>query len=173
LVVFGNLKYIPLFLFDFTNGYQIKSAVLKNEIVIRDANNGDIEALTLLMNELGYPTTLNEMQGRFSKISDHPDYKTIIAIVNGQAVGMAGLAKGIFYEKNGNYLRVVALAVKQGSRNMGIGKALLTVAEGWAAEQGLETILINCGNREERRRAHQFYQEMGYVVKSSGFVKQV
>jgi N-acetylglutamate synthase-like GNAT family acetyltransferase len=147
--------------------------MLKNEIVIREANKGDIDALTLLMNELGYPTTVNEMQRRLSKISDHPDYKTLIATINGEVVGMAGLAKGIFYEKNGNYMRIAALVVKQSSRNMGVGKALLTTAESLAVEQGLETILINCGNREERRRAHQFYHEMGYVIKSSGFVKQI
>lgn len=143
------------------------------QVIIRDATATDLTALTALMNELGYPTTLEEMRDRFSKISHHPDYKTIVALVNDEVVGMAGLAKGVFYEKNGDYLRVVAFVVKQNCRGKGIGKILLTAAENRAKEQGITTVLINCGNRIEREQAHRFYHEMGYIVKSSGFVKQL
>jgi GNAT superfamily N-acetyltransferase len=143
------------------------------DIIIRDGHTSDLAALTLLVNELGYPTTLEEMKGRFLKISVHPDYKTIVAILNSEVVGMAGLAKGLFYEKNGAYLRVLALVVKQNSRGMGIGKVLLTAAEDWAREQYLTTVLINCGNRDEREHAQKFYHEMGYAIKSSGFVKHL
>ena len=144
-----------------------------SHVTTRNANGEDIKELTLLMNELGYFTTLEEMRGRFSKISAHPDYKTIVAISNDEVVGMVGLAKGLFYEKIGGYLRVLALVVKQSSRGMGTGKALLTAAENWAKEQGLMTVLINCGNRHEREHAQKFYHEMGYDIKSSGFVKQL
>ncbi|MDR3697814.1 GNAT family N-acetyltransferase [Mucilaginibacter sp.] len=143
------------------------------QAIIRDANPGDLTALTLLMNELGYPTLFEEMKERFSKISANSDYKTIVAILNDEVVGMAGLAKGIFYEKNGHYPRVLAFVVKQNSRGKGIGKALLNTAESLAKELGITTVLINCGNREEREQAHKFYYKMGYAVKSSGFVKQL
>lgn len=141
--------------------------------IIRDADTVDLAALTLLINELGYPTTLEEMRDRFSKIADHPDYRTIVAVLNNEVVGMAGLAKGIFYEKNGYYLRILALVVKQNSRGKGVGKVLLTAAENWAKKQGLTSVLVNCGNRREREQAHRFYHAMGYVVKSAGFVKHL
>jgi len=143
------------------------------QVITRDADTADLTSLTALMNELGYPTILEEMKGRFSEIANHPDYKTIVAILNNEVVGMAGLAKGIFYEKNGDYLRVVAFVVKQNCRGKGIGKALLTAAENLAKEQGITSVLINCGNRKERERAHRFYHDMGYAIKSSGFVKQL
>lgn len=84
--------------------------MLKGQVTVRDAGEGDIEVLTFLMNELGYPTSVNEMRLRFKNISINPDYKTIVALLNEEIVGMAGLAKGVFYEKNGSYLRILAFA---------------------------------------------------------------
>jgi GNAT superfamily N-acetyltransferase len=70
-------------------------------------------------------------------------------------------------------MRILALVVGQNSRKLGIGKMLVAAAESWAAEQGLTTVLVNSGNREERIPAHRFYENMGYEVKSSGFVKKL
>jgi len=56
---------------------------------------------------------------------------------------------------------------------MGIGRQLIAAAENWAVEQGLNTVIINSGNREERLASHAFYGEMGYSVKSLGFVKKL
>jgi GNAT superfamily N-acetyltransferase len=144
-----------------------------SQVIIRDAHEGDIEVLTVLMNDLSYPTTVAEMRERFKPIVVHPDYRTILAVVDNEIVGMAGLHKGNFYEKNGMYLRVLAFVVKQNVRNLGIGRILIKASEDWAMEQGLHTIIINSGNRDDRKVAHVFYHKMGYTIKSSGFVKQL
>jgi GNAT superfamily N-acetyltransferase len=146
---------------------------MNKQVIIRDAHQGDIEALTVLMNDLSYPTTVTEMQERFKAIVAHPDYRTILAVIDDEIVGMAGLHKGNFYEKNGMYLRILAFVVKQNIRNKGIGKILIKASEDWAMEQGLHTIIINSGNRDDRKVAHVFYHKMGYTIKSSGFVKQL
>jgi GNAT superfamily N-acetyltransferase len=142
-------------------------------IIIRDAAFADLEELTALMTDLGYPTTLEEFKVRFENISAHADYRTIVAVADGEIVGMAGLSKNIFYEMNGNYMRILAFVVKQSSRKLGIGKILIEAAENWAREQGLHTVVISSGNRAERDAAHLFYQKMGYAIKSSGFVKKL
>jgi GNAT superfamily N-acetyltransferase len=146
---------------------------LINKPEIRDATIEDLDSLTLLMNELDYPTTTAEMRTRFNTIKDHPDYKTLVITIDDEIVGMAGLHNGIYYEKNGRYLRVVAFVVKQTIRNKGIGKLLLTACENWAIEQGLTSVVLTSGNRDNRKDAHAFYQKMGYEIKSSGFVKQL
>jgi GNAT superfamily N-acetyltransferase len=146
---------------------------MNNQVIIRDAHEGDIEVLTVLMNDLSYPTTVAEMQERFKPIVAHPDYRTILAVIDDEIVGMAGLHKGNFYEKNGMYLRILAFVVKQNIRNKGIGKILIKASEDWAMEQDLHTIIINSGNRDDRKVAHVFYHKMGYTIKSSGFVKQL
>lgn len=144
----------------------------EGNLIIRDASVEDIEAIALLMNDLGYPT-LEQMQTRFNRINSHPDYKTIVVELNGEVVGMAGLCKGIFYEMDGLYMRILAFVVKENCRKMGIGKKMILAVEDWAVEQGVNTILINSGNRADRQASHLFYERMGYGVKSSGFVKKV
>ena len=143
------------------------------QINIREAEMTDIFALTELMNELGYDTTIDEMKIRFTSIQNHEDYKTFIATSNTQVVGMVGMTKNYFYEQNGIYIRVVALVINYGFRQNGIGRKLMEASENWAREVGADTILLNCGNREERTIAQQFYQTLGYQIKSSGFIKKL
>lgn len=147
--------------------------MLTGEITIRDADSGDLEALTGLMTDLGYPATLPEFTIRFENISAHPDYRTIVAVSGDEIVGFAGLQRNIFYEMNGNYLRILVFVVKKSARKLGIGKILIEAAEAWAREQGLHTVVISSGNRAEREAAHIFYQKQGYAIKSSGFVKKL
>jgi len=147
--------------------------MLTDQVIIRDAQMDDVEELTALMTDLGYPTTLEEFKIRYANISAHPDYRTIVAVTNGEIVGFAGLQKNIFYEYNGNYLRILAFVVKKNARKLGIGKILIEAAEAWAKAQGLQTAVISSGNRAERDAAHAFYKKMGYAVKSSGFVKKL
>lgn len=146
--------------------------MLAEKVIVRDARPEDVEALTALMTDLGYPTTVDEFRKRFENISAHPDYHTIVAVAGREIVGMAGLSKNIFYEMNGNYMRILAFVVKKTSRKLGIGKILIDAAEDWARKQGLCAIMISSGNRAERDAAHAFYQKMGYAIKSSGFVKK-
>lgn len=143
------------------------------KILIREAEPADIFALTELMNELGYDTTMDEMKTRFDNIQNNKDYKTFIATDDTEILGMVGLSKNYSYEQNGIYARVLALVTRSMFRQKGIGKKLMDVAETWAREIGANKILLNCGNREERAIAQLFYKKIGYQIKSSGFVKKL
>lgn len=145
----------------------------ENNVLIRQANEADVPALALLMDELGYPTTAAEMQTRYKAFSAHPDYATWVAVCDKQVVGMIGLLKNIYFEKNGICIRVGALVVNKEYRKMGLGRALLQKAVDWAIELGAHQVLLNSGNREERRDAHAFYQHLGFEPKTTGFVKTI
>ncbi len=147
--------------------------MLSNGITIRDAITNDIADLTLLINELGYPTNVSEMEVRFKAIVNHPDYKTQVVVLNDEIVAMAGLVKGIYYEKTGGYVRIVAFVVKQSSRKKGIGKALMIAIEEWAITQNCHTLLLTSRKSSEREAAYAFYQNAGFSITSSGFVKQL
>jgi GNAT superfamily N-acetyltransferase len=144
---------------------------LNDEILLRDAGKEDIEAITLLMDDLGYPTPLNEMKIHLENIFAHPDYRTIVAVLSGEIVGFSGLMKGFSFERSGKYVRIISFVVKKRARNKGIGQQLIKASEDWAVELGVDSVVISSGNRDERRAAHIFYQKMGYVIKSSGFFK--
>jgi GNAT superfamily N-acetyltransferase len=140
---------------------------------IRKATINDIPRLVILMEQLGYPTSLEQMELRFNAIAAHPNYYTLVAELEGKVVGMAGLCTSLFYEYDGSYVQIVAFVVDSNYRRKGIGEKLIHQAERWAREQGAIAIGLNSGNREERKGAHQFYHNMGYKDKSIGFAKNL
>jgi GNAT superfamily N-acetyltransferase len=146
---------------------------MTENIIVREAGPEDIKEMALLMTQLEYPTSEKEMRLRFQHISAHPDYCTLVAVEHDEIVGLAGLVKGLYYEYNGEYMRILSFVVKDTGRNRGIGKILLKACEQWAISQGLNACVISSGNRPSREAAHIFYQKMGYGLKSSGFYKQL
>lgn len=99
------------------------------------------------------------MKGRFKNIGTNLLYNTQVAEVNGNIAGMIGMNLGYHYEKNGNYIRIVALVVDQNYRRQGIGERLIQTAEEWAREKGATKLVLNSGNRDERSDAQQFYKD--------------
>lgn len=140
---------------------------------IREAKINDVSNLVLLMEQLGYPTSIENFKIRFNAIVANPTYHTLVAELDGEIVGMAGLCSSLFYEYDGSYVRIVAFVVDTNHRRKGIGKKLIQEAENWAKDQGAIAIGLNSGNRVERKNAHQFYLNMGYKDKSIGFSKSL
>ncbi|WP_088011601.1 GNAT family N-acetyltransferase [Gottfriedia acidiceleris] len=140
-------------------------------MIIRESKERDIPDLSRLMNQLGYPTTEEEMVIRYNKIKNDSHYFTFVAEINGKMTGMIGIFKGHFYEKNEVSIRIVAFVVDDRYRNIGIGKKLIHYAEKWAKEQGALGIGLTSGKREERKVAHHFYKRLGFCDSSIGFVK--
>lgn len=147
--------------------------IFRDELLIRQANKDDIAPLAALMTELGYATTAADMRERFRTIEQESLYKTFVADYRGEVVGMAGALKSYYFELNGSYVRLAALVTKESYRNKGVGRALVEAVERWARAMGCNAIVLNCGNREERRAAHIFYQRIGFEVKSTGYMKRV
>lgn len=135
--------------------------------------NEDINQLAALMGELGYPTTADDMEQRFLKIQSNAIYNTQVVEKDGVIVGMIGLMLGFHYEKNENYVRIVAFVVHSKYRGQGIGGKLIKKAEKWANEQGANRLVLNSGNRNERDAAHEFYLKRGFVGKATGFYKEL
>jgi GNAT superfamily N-acetyltransferase len=140
---------------------------------IREATINDIPELVVLMEQLGYPTSVDKMKIRFNTISSNSSYHTLVVDYDGKVVGMAGLCTNLFFEYDGFYVRIVAFVVDSNYRRKGIGEKLIKQAERWAREQGAIEIGLNSGNREERKGAHRFYLDMGYKDKSIGFTKKL
>ncbi|MEK4486337.1 GNAT family N-acetyltransferase [Psychrobacillus sp. FSL H8-0484] len=142
-------------------------------MIIREATLDDVSELALLMEQLGYPTSSENMQLRFNNIETKLNYHTLVAEYEGNIVGMVGLSINYTYEIDGSYARILAFVVNSSYRNKGIGTKLVQEAEEWASRQGAIAIALNSGNRPERIAAHKFYTYMGYEGKSTGFVKNL
>ncbi|MGM9949253.1 MAG: GNAT family N-acetyltransferase, partial [Lysinibacillus sp.] len=138
-------------------------------VLVRPLERKDYKELVVLMEELGYPATAEEIGERFDKLDGHPDYTSLVAVLNGAVVGFSGMCRMHYFEMNGMYVRILSFVVSSAARKQGVGSILLEASENWAAEQGCTGIALNSGNRPERQAAHAFYTANGYQVKSSGF----
>lgn len=141
------------------------------DIFIREVLATDAGALADLMSQLGYSTSPIEMEARLNKILAHKDYMTWVAYTNSGLAGVIGSARGLAYESNFVHIRILVLIVDEQYRRMGIAKKLLDYVESWAKANEAKVILVNAGNRVERKQAHLFYPQMGFNHKSSGYVK--
>jgi GNAT superfamily N-acetyltransferase len=142
-------------------------------IIIREFQPKDITYLTELTNELGYDTTEEQMTERMNTIMKLDNYWTFVAVIDKKVVGYMGLNKNYFWEQDGHYLRVQALVVSNNFRRLGVGQKLINSTEQLARQTNTKFILLNCGNRDERQSAHQFYLKLGFEAKSTGYIKRL
>jgi GNAT superfamily N-acetyltransferase len=138
---------------------------------IRAAKISDAKSIAMLVTALGYPTNAADMKARLQALLSDATYTTLLAQVSGEVVGMAGACVARFYEKNGLYVRLVALVVSESSSGKGVGAALVRAVESWATEQGASEIFLNSG--VQREGAHSFYEKLGYRESGVRFSKEL
>ena len=138
---------------------------------IRTAEHRDIAVLAELMGELGYPTTEEQMAKRFTTIQQDSNYHTFVAVDDQEIVGMIGCFKGLSYEKDESYLRIIALVVKSSRRKTGVGALLVNHVQEWAYQHDIKKIAVNTGNR--RVESHEFYKKMGFEGTGTGYYKSL
>jgi predicted N-acetyltransferase YhbS len=142
-----------------------------SEIKIRSACLVDSSSIALLISQLGYPTSTNEMKQRLKGFLLDSNYLTLVAESQKEVVGVIGVGIFRYYEKNGMYGRLLALVVDEKRQGQGIGASLVGEAEGWLKEQGVKSVIVNSG--KQRNQAHRFYQRLGYEETGLRFVKSL
>jgi GNAT superfamily N-acetyltransferase len=147
------------------------SETVNAEVVVRLAEASDLEALALLMTDLGYPTRTSEMQMRWEIIAKDPQYRTFVAVYDGKVCGMIGTFSFYTYEHNNAGGRILALVVAKEARGRGIGRRLIAAAENDFAQRNIRRIAIN--TRFEREDAHRFYEGAGYTKNGFRLVKNL
>lgn len=132
-----------------------------------------IKELLVLYEDLGYPTIAKDLSIRLNNIFYHQDYYLLLLVKDDVIIGLSGMCKMMFYEKNGEYMRLLAFVINSNYREKGYGTLLLKESENLATQLGCKAITLNSGNRNERDNAHKFYKSNGFDNKSSGFSKNL
>jgi N-acetylglutamate synthase-like GNAT family acetyltransferase len=140
---------------------------------IRGYKQSDLSAITDLMGDLGYQTTMETMKHRMKQIQSAEMYNTFVAEVNGEVVGMVGVRKVYYYEDDGVATQISALVTKQESQRSGVGKALVNFVEQWALNSDSRVLFLTSGIKVERKSAHEFYKRMGFEITGYRFVKKL
>lgn len=132
-----------------------------------------INELLVLYEQLGYPTITEDLFNRLKRVYNHEDYYLLLLIKDDVIIGLSGMCKMLFYEKNGEYMRLLAFVINSNYRGKGYGTLLLKESEMLAIQLECKVITLNSGNRLDRGNAHSFYKSNGFDNKSSGFSKNL
>lgn len=142
-------------------------------INIRQYQSSDLESITELMTDLGYPSSIQEMETRMKSIESSPGYFTFVACLDGIMVGMLGIRELLNYETSGNVTQISLLVIKKEYHKLGIGTSLLNFIEDWARKKGSNVLYLTSGIKEERIKAHEFYKKFGFEITGYRFVKDI
>jgi GNAT superfamily N-acetyltransferase len=129
-------------------------------IMIRVAVVGDSPRIAELLDQLGYPSSADDVEVRLEYWLGDPRSVLLVAEAEGVVVGVAAVHAFPLLEHTARRGRLVALVVDDHCRGQGVGKALVEEAEHRARELGCHDMEIT--SSRHRTGAHQFYAGLGY-----------
>lgn len=145
----------------------------KDVRVLRRANIHDLDRISSLAGQLGYPNTIEDMRARLTAILDSPNQ--VIFVIDLPEMKTAGYihARETTSLETGDLVEVGGLVVDQLYRRQGLGKILLTAAEEWTISKGFR--LIRLHSNIIRKETHRFYQDTGYSINKTqhSFIKKL
>ena len=140
-------------------------------VIVRDARPQDGEAISELLAQLGYPSPPQLVRLRLARLAADETSRVVVAEAGSEVVGMASLYVRPLIHDDGDLCRLGALIVREGWRNQGVGRHLVSAAEAWARERRCGVVEVTSGTH--RPEAHAFYESLGYVEKPKRFVKRL
>jgi GNAT superfamily N-acetyltransferase len=129
-------------------------------MVTREITPDDGASAARLSGELGYPVSPEEMQRRIESLARMPDHAVYVACISGEVVGWIDLTVAHHLQSEPR-AEIGGLVVSSEVRSRGIGRRLVAVAEEWALQRGLKSIVVR--SRATREAAHRFYLREGYT----------
>ncbi len=121
----------------------------------------DLERVTVLSAQLGYPYSYEVIRKRFAEVSESSLHKLLVARVDGAVCGWVQVCKERETLLSDPRAEITALVVDETVRGKGVGRKLVRAAEEWALGQGLR--LMRLRSNVIRTEAHEFYRRVGYV----------
>ena len=136
---------------------------------IRTAKISDWQAISGLLDELGYKNTRDFMEEKLVQLFENPDEKVLIYEEEGIAVGLLTLHFIPQLALRGDFARISYFAVGHMQRSKGIGKVLEEFAVKLAKRRQCDRVEVHC--HERRTDAHSFYLRQGYHESPKYFMK--
>lgn len=133
-------------------------------MMVRDARPADASAVHRLIGQLADAPDEAAFRARFERVLATDDHRIVVAEVEGKVVGVLHMFERPALEKPCEAV-VQALVVDSEARSSGVGEALMHEAEAWAQQRKLPSVSLY--SRVDRKRAHAFYERIGYSVKST------
>ena len=127
---------------------------------IRRADDGDVDALAELSHQLGYPTGVEAMRARLTRVRQTGNGEVFVAVdATGRVIGWTHVVPRLQLEEM-PFAELAGLVVADAARGAGVGALLLDSAEQWARGNGFARLRVR--SNVVRERAHRFYLREGY-----------
>lgn len=144
----------------------------KADVVIREAQSGDVHQMAALLTQLGYPATGQQLDERLAYWLPDPMSLILVAEQARRLVGCLSMHAIPYLERTGRWARIESLVVDASSRGLGTGRSLMAAAE--ASARRWHCLAVEVTSLRTRADAHAFYKRMGYTdvcAESGRFVK--
>ncbi len=138
-----------------------------NRVTIRAANIEDAGHIAGLCDQLGYPTSQEQVESRLKLIEQGEDQAVYVAerSSDGYVVGWVHMCVRQLVMAD-RHTEIGGLVVDEAFRRYGVGRLLMEWAEGWARAKGCGMVYLR--SNIIRKEAHAFYEAMGYsTIKTS------
>lgn len=139
--------------------------------VLRDATPADAAALTPLLDQLGYPSTDEQVRERLRRVMARSGCRVRVAELDARPVGLAVGNLGATLTRDEPVARLSLLVTDEAVRGMGAGRALLRDFEAWAVGQGARNAVLTSALRREA--AHGFYRAAGWEATGLRFAREL
>lgn len=136
---------------------------------IRMLQQKDLEQMSVLYEELlhGEKMTMEHMEKMFRKIQKRKDVTVLVAADGDRCMGTVTAV--LCYGLDGTFMVVENVVVSKACRRKGVGKSLFEKIDELAEQNNCGyTILVSS---DFRKKAHKFYENMGYTDGVKGFRK--
>lgn len=130
------------------------------DIILREAIADDIDALTRLTNQLGYPVSTAATKYNLSVLQEKNEGVVFVALCDNRVIAWTHVAKRINIE-TGWFFEINGLVVDTEHRNKGIGKKLVDKVLDWCRSQGNYNLRVRSNTK--RDDAHRFYGQLGFA----------
>lgn len=130
-------------------------------LTIRPAVAADAPALARMLDQLGYPTSANEIPKRLERMAERPGTTVFVADQRGEPVGVVTVHLFPSLHTSEPVAWLTALVVEETARGTGVGSALVQRAEDWAVRHGATRLALTSALR--RTEAHEFYKTRAYL----------
>lgn len=137
---------------------------MSGEITLRELEPADLPAVAALCGQLGYPSTVEEIERRAARLAGRPDHSVVVAVRGGEVIGWIHLSARDTLESDPD-VEVAGLVVDERCRGGGVGRQLMAYAERWAASRG--RTLVRVRSNVVRERAHAFYKGLGFRIQKT------
>lgn len=131
-------------------------------IIIRNAEPSDIEDLLPLLEQLGYPTTKELLEKRFTKFLSNEGHGVAVACLNNKIVGFVAWSQSNLFVADKIRIHIEGIAVDKATRGQNIGKQLMQFIENCAQKSSPAIIDLTSGMRRANEGTHEFYKKLGY-----------